>query len=63
MKYLNLVPLLLAAVFAMPRAHAATAETTSHPVSVSYAALWIGLGMLALGSSQRRNEPFKQLDE
>lgn len=63
MKYLNLMPLLLAAVFAMPRAHAATVEDASHPVSTSYAALWIGLGMLALGSSQRRNEPFKQLDE
>lgn len=62
LKLLNLLPLLIAAAFVMPRAHAAPAEAPAGTTS-SYAALWLGLGMLLLGSSQRRNEPFKQLDE
>jgi hypothetical protein len=56
------MPLLIAAAFMMPRAHAAE-EHTGRNAGTSYAALWIGIGMLLLGGSQQRNEPFKPLDE
>ncbi|MFC6032193.1 hypothetical protein ACFQT4_11650 [Pseudoduganella danionis] len=62
MKHLKLMPLLIAAAFMMPRAHAAE-EHTGRNAGTSYAALWIGIGMLLLGGSQQRNEPFKPLDE
>lgn len=62
MKYLKLMPLLIAAAFMMPRAHAATNDA-SPSGSSSHAALWIGISVLLLGGSQRRNEPFKRLNE
>ena len=63
MKNLKLMPLLIAAAFMMPRAHAATSDVSSAGSSSSHAALWIGISVLLLGGSQRRNEPFKRLDE
>ena len=63
MKYLKLMPLLIAAAFMMPRAHAATNDASPAGSRSSHAALWIGISVLLLGGSQRRNEPFKRLDE
>ena len=62
MKHLKLMPLLIAAAFVMPRAHAADNDVSPAGGS-SHAALWIGISVLLLGGSQRRNEPFKRLDE
>ncbi len=59
MKSLNFLPLLIAAAFLMPRAHAATQQAPAPAQRSQSAALWIGVSLLLLGGSQRRSEPFK----
>ncbi len=63
MKSLKFLPLLIAAAFVMPRAHAATQESQAPAQRSHSAALWIGISLLLLGGSQRRSEPFKALDD
>ena len=57
MKHLRLVPFLIAAAFAMPRAQAVEAQTQSEPSTYSVGLLCLGLVLLANGRS--RSDAFK----
>lgn len=68
MKYVKLLPLLIAAVFAMPRAHAAGADAAGAPPTPSghiseSGALIAAIGLLALARRRPRNEIFKYQSE
>ena len=64
MKHLKLLPLLIAAAFALPRAHAAApAPVAPKETTGNYAAACIGLGLLLLGARSSRSERFKGLNE
>ncbi|HEX8405715.1 MAG TPA: hypothetical protein VF670_13930 [Duganella sp.] len=57
MKHLKLLPFLIAAAFAMPRAQAAEAPGQSEPISYGAGLLCLGLVLLANGRS--RTDAFK----
>lgn len=58
MKHLKLLPLLIAAVYAMPRAHAAQADATSETSGLY--ALLLGLALLLLLNLPSRSQTFRQ---
>jgi len=58
MKHLKLLPFLIAAAFAGPRAHAAEQGATQHETS-NYAAGAICFGLLVLTARRSRVEAFK----
>ncbi|MBV6320103.1 hypothetical protein [Duganella violaceipulchra] len=60
MKHLKLLPLLIAAAFAVPRAHAA--EQAQQDTG-SHVAGFIGIALLLLGTRRGRSERFKALNE
>nr|WP_315398300.1 hypothetical protein [uncultured Duganella sp.] len=61
MKHLRLLPFLIAAAFAMPRAQAVDAGSQSEPVSYGAGLFCLGLVLLANGRS--RNAPFKHKND
>lgn len=63
MKHLKLLPLLIAAAFAVPRAHAAVQAPQAQQDTGSYAAGCIGIALLLLGARGGRSERFKALNE
>jgi len=63
MKHLKLLPLLMAAAFAVPRAHAADQMPKAQQDTGSYVAGFISLGLLLLGTRSARSERFKALNE
>ena len=63
MKYLKMLPLLIAAAFAVPRAHAAEQAQSAQQDTGTYVAAAISLGLLLLGARSSRVEPFKALNE
>ncbi|GJI95732.1 hypothetical protein RugamoR57_24500 [Duganella caerulea] len=63
MKYLKLLPLLIAAAFAVPRAHAAAQSPSTQQETGADAAGLICVGLLLLGARGARNERFKALNE
>lgn len=63
MKHLKLLPLLIAAAFAVPRAHAAEQSPSVQQETGTYVAGLIGIGLLMLGAGGARNERFKALNE
>ncbi len=62
MKHVKMLPLLIAAAFFMPRAHAAAAEPAPQREIGSGAAL-ICVGLMLLGAGGARSESFKPLTE
>lgn len=63
MKHLKLLPLLIAAAFALPRAHAAGQAPQAQQDTGSYVAGFISIGLLLLGTRGARSERFKALNE
>ncbi|WP_332854784.1 hypothetical protein [Duganella sp. S19_KUP01_CR8] len=63
MKHLKLLPLLIAAAFAVPRAHAADQTPQAQQDTGSYVAGFISIGLLLLGARSARSERFKALNE
>jgi len=63
MKHLKLLPLLIAAAFAVPRAHAAEQSPSVQQETGAEAAGLICIGLLLLGAGGARNERFKDLSE
>lgn len=63
MNYLKLLPLLLAAAFTVPRAHAATQSPQVQQETGTYVAGFISIGLLLLGAGSARSERFKALHE
>lgn len=61
MKHLKLLPFLIAAAFAMPRAQAVEAQTQSEPIS--YSAGLLGLGLVLLANGRSRNDTFKNKND
>ena len=58
MKHLKLLPFLIAAAFAMPRAQAAEIDTQPEPLG--YGAGLICLGLVLLANGHSRNDVFNQ---
>ena len=56
MKHLRILPFLIAAAFAMPRAQAAQSDTRQEPIGYGAGLLCLGLVLLANGRS--RNDAF-----
>ncbi|MYM98848.1 hypothetical protein [Duganella vulcania] len=63
MKYLKLLPLLIAAAFAVPRAHAADQQPSTQQETSTHVAGLICIGLLILGARGARSERFKALNE
>ncbi len=63
MKHLKLLPLLIAAAFAVPRAHAADQAPQAQQDTGTYVAGFVSLGLLLLGARSARSERFKALNE
>ena len=63
MKHLKWLPLLIAAAFAVPRAHAAEQAPQAQRDTGSHVAGFISLGLLLLGTRSARSERFKALSE
>lgn len=65
MKYLTLLPFLIAAAMAMPRAHAAehTIYTAIDNEPSTYITALVCLLLILLANRRSRNEHFRQLDE
>lgn len=60
MKYLKFFPLLIAAAFMVPRAHAAQPQTVEAPAKTSSQGLLLaGLVVMCLSSRGRKDAPFK----
>ncbi|NVD73055.1 hypothetical protein D0T25_28850 [Duganella sp. BJB488] len=63
MKHLKLLPLLIAAAFAVPRAHAADQQPSTQQETSTHVAGLICIGLLMLGARGARSERFKALNE
>ena len=65
MKYLTLLPFLIAATMVMPRAHAAahTTYTAIDNEPSTYMTALVCLLLILLANSRSRSERFRQLDE
>lgn len=63
MKHLKLLPLLIAAAFALPRAHAADQQQSTQQEPSTHVAGLICIGLLMLGARGGRSERFKALNE
>ncbi len=61
MKHLRILPFLIAAAFAMPRAQAAESDTQQEPIGYGAGLLCLGLVLLANGRS--RNDAFNQKND
>ena len=61
MKHLKLLPFLIAAAFAMPRAQAAEIDTQPEPLG--YGAGLICLGLVLLANGRARNDAFNQKND
>jgi hypothetical protein len=61
MKHLKLLPFLIAAAFAMPRAQAVEIDTQQEPIGYGAGLLCLGLVLLANGRS--RNDAFNQKND
>lgn len=61
MKHLRILPFLIAAAFAMPRAQAADADTRQEPIGYGAGLLCLGLVLLVNGRSG--NDAFNQKDD
>ena len=61
MKHLRILPFLIAAAFAMPRAQAAEADNQQEPIGYGAGLLCLGLVLLANGRS--RNDAFNQKND
>jgi len=61
MKHLKLLPFLIAAAFAMPRAQAAEVDAQQEPIGYGAGLLCLGLMLLANGRS--RNDAFNQKND
>ena len=61
MKHLRILPFLIAAAFAMPRAQAAEVDTRQEPIG--YAAGLLCLGLVLLANGRSRNDTFNHKND